>query len=64
MIEVNTGERVRLIGVDTLEEGECGPNEASQRGTLTLGETVTLTPGAQDDVDDTAVCCGTSMWVK
>ena len=51
-IEVNTGERVRLIGIDTLEEGECGFEEASQRmEKLTLGETVTLTPGAQDDVD-------------
>ena len=51
-IEVNTGERVGLIGIDTPEQSECGFQEASQRmEELTLGQTVTLTPGAQDDVD-------------
>ena len=30
-IEVNTGERVRLIGIDTPEQSECGFEEASQR---------------------------------
>jgi endonuclease YncB( thermonuclease family) len=51
-IEVNTGERVRLIGIDTPEQSECGFEDASQRmEEQTLGETVTLTPGAQDDVD-------------
>jgi micrococcal nuclease len=64
-IEVNTGERVGLIGIDTPEQSECGFEEASQRmEKLTLGETVTLTPGAQDDVDRYGRLLRYVDWVK
>lgn len=44
--------RVRVIGIDTPERGECGFDEASDAvSTLVLGETVTLVPGAADDTD-------------
>lgn len=45
-------ERVRLIGVDTPERGQCGFAEASDvlRG-LTLGRQVRLVPGTRDDRD-------------
>jgi len=44
--------RVRVIGVDTPERGECGYEEASRAvADLVLGETVTLVPGARDDTD-------------
>ena len=51
-IEVNTGQRVRLIGIDAPENGVCGYQEAGLRlAELVRGQTVTLIPGAQDDVD-------------
>jgi endonuclease YncB( thermonuclease family) len=36
-IEVNTGERVRLIGIDTLEEGECGFEGLAAHGKADAG---------------------------
>ena len=51
-IEVDTGQRVRLIGIDAPENGVCGYQEAGLRlAELVRGQTVTLIPGAQDDVD-------------
>lgn len=44
--------RIRVIGVDTPERGECGYDWASRvMADLVLGRTVTLVPGARDDVD-------------
>ena len=44
--------RVRVIGIDTPERGECGYDEAARAvSALVLGETVRLVPGAQDDTD-------------
>jgi endonuclease YncB( thermonuclease family) len=44
--------RVRIIGIDTPEQGRCGYDEASRTlSSLVLGETVTLVPGAATDVD-------------
>lgn len=44
--------KVRLIGIDTPESGECGFTESTRnlRGIIG-GQRVTLTAGAQDDVD-------------
>lgn len=44
--------KVRLIGIDTPEVGQCGFAEASRnlRGSVG-GQRVTLTPGAQTDLD-------------
>ena len=43
---------IRVIGIDTPERGECGYDKASQvMATLVLDRTVTLVPGARDDVD-------------
>jgi endonuclease YncB( thermonuclease family) len=45
-------ERVRLVGVDAPERGECGFTEATDAlRQLTLGQQVMLVPGAQDDRD-------------
>lgn len=45
-------ERVRLIGVDTPEQGECGSVEATDAlRQLTQGRQVALVPGARDDRD-------------
>lgn len=51
-VEMSDGTTVRLIGIDTPERGECGYQEASEMLTVVLdGQSVTLTPGARDDVD-------------
>lgn len=48
----STTERVRVIGIDTPERGECGYEPAaSALGALILNEEVALTPGARDDRD-------------
>lgn len=46
------GQRVRLIGIDTPERGECGYREATAalEGFI-AGRPVTLVPGARDDRD-------------
>jgi micrococcal nuclease len=47
-----TQERVRVIGIDTPEHGECGFGPAtSVLQQLILGQQVRLTPGARDDRD-------------
>jgi endonuclease YncB( thermonuclease family) len=54
-IDVTRGdveERIRYIGIDTPERGECGFNRATDFLTdLAEGEEVTLTAGARDDQD-------------
>lgn len=45
-------ERVRLIGIDTPERGECGFDAATDRmRQMVQGRNVTLTPGARSDRD-------------
>jgi endonuclease YncB( thermonuclease family) len=47
-----TQERVRVIGIDTPERGECGYGEAAiALADLVIGRQVTLVPGARDDRD-------------
>jgi endonuclease YncB( thermonuclease family) len=47
-----TEERVRIVGIDTPERGECGFGEASSAmSRLVLGEQVDLVAGARDDRD-------------
>ena len=44
--------RVRLIGIDAPEVGQCGADVATVRlKEIVLGQTVALTSGARDDVD-------------
>lgn len=51
-IELVGGARVRLIGIDTPERGECGFGEASALlRSLIAGRPVQLVPGARDDRD-------------
>ena len=51
-VEVSTGAKIRLIGIDTPEVGQCGYAPAAQRlQALVAGKGVTLAPGARDDVD-------------
>jgi micrococcal nuclease len=48
----STTERVRVVGIDTPERGECGFGPASNAlSALILDEQVVLTPGARDDRD-------------
>lgn len=47
-----TTERVRVVGIDTPERGECGYREASEAlAAAVLGREVVLTAGARDDRD-------------
>ncbi|HEY1281895.1 MAG TPA: excalibur calcium-binding domain-containing protein [Acidimicrobiales bacterium] len=51
-LDLSNGERVRFIGIDTPETGECGYAEAKANlSSLALGQTATLSPGARDDKD-------------
>jgi endonuclease YncB( thermonuclease family) len=51
-VDMSDGTTIRLIGIDTPEQGECGYQEAAETlGMIVYGQTVTLTPGARDDVD-------------
>lgn len=51
-VDVSNGERIRIIGIDTPERGECGYEQAARElGSLVAGRTVTLVRGAQDDRD-------------
>ncbi|MET0326963.1 MAG: excalibur calcium-binding domain-containing protein [Ilumatobacteraceae bacterium] len=51
-VDLSTGERVRLIGIDAPENGSCGAAEATARLTaLVGGQTVAVVAGARDDVD-------------
>lgn len=48
----NEFERVRVIGIDTPERGDCGFGDASSAlSQIVLGSDVELTPGAVDDRD-------------
>lgn len=45
-------ERIRVIGIDTPEQGQCGFDEAADAlARLVVGQTVTLVAGARDDRD-------------
>jgi micrococcal nuclease len=47
-----TVERIRVIGIDTPERGECGYGEAAiALADLVRGRDLTLVPGARDDSD-------------
>jgi endonuclease YncB( thermonuclease family) len=51
-VDLSTGERVRIIGIDAPEAGRCGADEATAHlSALVTGQAVTVTPGARDDVD-------------
>jgi len=51
-VDVSSGERIRLIGIDTPDQGECGYTEAGDYlASLVAGKGVTLVAGAQDDRD-------------
>ncbi len=51
-VEMSDGSTIRLIGIDTPEQGQCGYAEAAAHLELVLVfQAVTLTPGARDDVD-------------
>lgn len=51
-VEVAGHGTIRLIGIDTPEQGECGYDKASRAlSALALGKTATLVPGARDDRD-------------
>jgi micrococcal nuclease len=51
-IAMSDGSRVRLIGIDTPENGQCGSDEASAlMASLITGKDITLVVGARDDVD-------------
>jgi endonuclease YncB( thermonuclease family) len=51
-ITMSDGSKVRLIGIDTPERGQCGYEEASAKlAQLIVGQSITLVPGARDDVD-------------
>lgn len=46
------GQKIRVIGIDTPERGECGYDSATlAMAALVDGKEVTLTPGAKDDTD-------------
>jgi endonuclease YncB( thermonuclease family) len=51
-VDLDTGERVRIIGIDTPEKGQCGYSEATvAMSGLLRGKAVVVTAGARDDVD-------------
>jgi endonuclease YncB( thermonuclease family) len=51
-VDVSNGERVRLIGIDSPEVGQCGADAATARTTAdVLGRQVMLTSGAATDRD-------------
>jgi endonuclease YncB( thermonuclease family) len=51
-VDVSTGARIRVIGIDAPEVGACGADQATRAmEALVLGKAVALTAGARDDVD-------------
>lgn len=51
-VDVSDGSRIRLIGIDTPERGDCGYSEATRAlEGLVLGKQITLVPGAQSNSD-------------
>ena len=48
-LDLDNGERVRLVGIDTPENGQCGADEATfVLIALTLNKTITLEPSDED----------------
>ena len=48
-LDLDNGERVRLVGIDTPERGECGYDEATMvLASMVLNQTVTLEPSDED----------------
>src|SRR5262245_61880895 len=51
-LDLSSGERVRLIGIDAPEVGACGADTATARlEALVLGQAVAVPGGARDDTD-------------
>jgi micrococcal nuclease len=51
-LDLSTGERVRIIGIDTPERGACGFSQAADAlAAMVAGRAVVVSPGARDDVD-------------
>lgn len=51
-VEMASGARVRIIGIDTPERGQCGYQEATDHLIRAIeGKPVILTSGARDDID-------------
>ena len=52
-VEISTGERVRLVGIDTPERGtgNCASKATARLTELVLGHPVALVAGARDDED-------------
>lgn len=51
-VDVTGGDRVRLIGIDSPEKGQCGFTEAQQAlASMVEGKAVKLIPGARTDTD-------------
>jgi endonuclease YncB( thermonuclease family) len=51
-ITMSDGSKVRLIGIDTPERGQCGYEESSALlAQLIEGQSITLVTGARDDID-------------
>ena len=51
-VDLSTGERLRIIGIDTPETGQCRFQEATDALTAMIaGKSVVVSPGARDDVD-------------
>lgn len=51
-LDVSDGSRIRLIGIDSPERGQCGFGQARDAlGAMVAGRTVNLVPGAQSDAD-------------
>ena len=51
-LDLSDGTVIRLIGIDTPERDQCGSGEATAvMAGLVTGFTITLLPGARDDVD-------------
>lgn len=51
-VDLSTGERIRIIGIDTPETGQCGFEDAADALTaMTFHMPVVVTAGARDDKD-------------
>ena len=51
-VDLSSGERIRMIGVDAPEVGECGYERVADRlSELVLGKPVSAPAGARDDID-------------
>jgi hypothetical protein len=51
-VDLSSGQRVRIIGIDAPESGRCGfDNASAELRRLVMGKAVTASPGARDNVD-------------